>query len=681
MLPFYKVEIVGQQGESLLTIDDAVSINAARAFNTDGTCTVIIPDYYPRKIFKMHARMILWRHDYDGVPRAFGKTVWFLKKNDHDYDSATYTLSFVDAFAMLKGRLVGYTSEGTYASKTMEEYEAISYTSDLRIANMMRAYVRENVGSLALDSDRIIASIQVEDDRNEGPFGEKQASFQELGAVLTDLARMADAKGTPMFYDLLPIFGGNFLFRVWSDLYGIDRGSQSENPLLLTQESGFITEIHEVEDYSNVASFCWALGEGTGGSQLIATGENIVLTRSDPFGRIEMTVAASDTSNVSVLADTAISALSGRLPKLTVACKVVENSSLTFQRDLDYGDKLQVQVGTQQYDCTLNAVSVTWQDGEEDLDLRLLGEVPLGSRAIFEEVTPPEPLPDSDPENQPPTVNAGEDQTFDFGLAAVLEGTADDDGLPDPPAVLTYAWSQTSGPGTAIFGEPAMLNSTATFDMPGVYVLRLTVSDGELSVFDELTVTITALNLPPEIDAGPDQAVPFPAIVSLSASASDDGQLDPLVYYWGRLSGPGSVIFGDDTALITTAAISVPGTYVLRISAFDGEFLVFDDMTITDSEAGGPNVAPFVNAGFNQTIEFGLAALLEGDASDDDLPDPPNAMTFLWTKTSGPGTAAFGTPTSLNTNCTFSAPGTYVLRLTADDSEYSSYSEVTITVT
>ena len=46
----------------------------------------------------------------------------------------------------------------------------------------------------------------------------------------------------------------------------------------------------------------------------------------------------------------------------------------------------------------------------------------------------------------------------------------------------------------------------------------------------------------------------------------------------------------------------------------------------------------------------------------------------------GPGTATFTTPTSPTTDVTFSAPGTYVLRLTANDTELQGTDDVTVTV-
>ena len=44
------------------------------------------------------------------------------------------------------------------------------------------------------------------------------------------------------------------------------------------------------------------------------------------------------------------------------------------------------------------------------------------------------------PVNQPPTANAGPDQTIKLRGVANLDGTVSDDGLPNPPGALTTTW-------------------------------------------------------------------------------------------------------------------------------------------------------------------------------------------------------------------------------------------------
>jgi len=95
------------------------------------------------------------------------------------------------------------------------------------------------------------------------------------------------------------------------------------------------------------------------------------------------------------------------------------------------------------------------------------------------------------PVNRPPSVDAGPDSSVFLPAAASLDGTVTDDGLPDPPATVTTTWSQPSGPGTASFGDASAVDTTASFDQPGTYVLRLTASDGELTASADVTVVAT----------------------------------------------------------------------------------------------------------------------------------------------------------------------------------------------
>ncbi|MCC5843171.1 MAG: hypothetical protein JJU05_02850 [Verrucomicrobia bacterium] len=67
---------------------------------------------------------------------------------------------------------------------------------------------------------------------------------------------------------------------------------------------------------------------------------------------------------------------------------------------------------------------------------------------------------------------------------------------------------------------------------------------------------------------------------------------------------------------------------------------------------------------------------LNGTATDADG-DP---LTTTWTKVSGPGEVTFADASAVRTTAAFSEPGTYVLRLTADDTLATGIDEVTITV-
>lgn len=96
----------------------------------------------------------------------------------------------------------------------------------------------------------------------------------------------------------------------------------------------------------------------------------------------------------------------------------------------------------------------------------------------------------------------------------------------------------------------------------------------------------TPQNAPPAVNAGPDRAVVLPTIPTLDATVFDDGKPGPVTTLWTQISGPSTVSFGDAGVVDTTASAPIAGTYVLRLTANDGEFTTFDEMTLAVSGTG-----------------------------------------------------------------------------------------------
>ncbi|OED39661.1 hypothetical protein AB833_14800 [Chromatiales bacterium (ex Bugula neritina AB1)] len=106
----------------------------------------------------------------------------------------------------------------------------------------------------------------------------------------------------------------------------------------------------------------------------------------------------------------------------------------------------------------------------------------------------PAPTPETDPVvvipqvNVPPVVAAGADASTTVGDVLTLQGSVADDGLPN--AQLGTQWSMVSGPGTASFVNASGVSSGVQFSAAGVYTLRLSATDGELSGTDDILVTV-----------------------------------------------------------------------------------------------------------------------------------------------------------------------------------------------
>jgi hypothetical protein len=95
------------------------------------------------------------------------------------------------------------------------------------------------------------------------------------------------------------------------------------------------------------------------------------------------------------------------------------------------------------------------------------------------------------------------------------------------------------------------------------------------------------------------------------------------------------------------------------------------------------NAVPTVNAGADQVnwlTHDPNTVTLSGTAGDDGFPNPPAALSYTWERVSGPATAVIDSPTSLTTTVSFTEGGTYVFRLTADDSEFTASDTVLVAI-
>jgi RHS repeat-associated protein len=285
-------------------------------------------------------------------------------------------------------------------------------------------------------------------------------------------------------------------------------------------------------------------------------------------------------------------------------------------------------------------------------------------------------------QNQPPVVSAGSNQTIELPVNAVtLQGQIVDPGKPTG-SQLNSLWTQTGGPGTVTIANPTQLTTQASFPLAGTYNLLLTVTNAttQQSGSGSVTITVLPVNQAPVVSAGPDQTIQLPTqTVSLAGSATDDG-LPPnggLAYRWSKDAGPGTVTFANPAAAVTTATLSTSGVYFLRLSVSDTQLTGTAVARITLLPA---HTAPTVNAGSNQIITLPLnAAILNGSVQTHGLP-PGATLTSTWSLVSGPGPVGFANANSPSTTATFTATGTYDLRLTTNDGTFTSSADVTIVV-
>jgi len=342
--------------------------------------------------------------------------------------------------------------------------------------------------------------------------------------------------------------------------------------------------------------------------------------------------------------------------------------------------------------------------------------------------------------NTPPVVQAGVDQTITLPAGVTLSGSATDDGNPAPPGQITTTWSLASGPAAVVFGSSSALQTTVSFNVPGVYTIRLTAFDGEATTNDDVRVTVnasegsgTGLLAQYFNDAG--SGVFFTALALTRTDATIDvdwgaGAPDPLVQadnfsvrWSGHVMAPvtGTYTFTttssdgvrlyvngqwvidnwtDHAAATDTGTVSLVAgqKYDIRLDYYERADAAHATLSWTPPgqtrqivpqwalyPAPPVNQPPAVNAGPDQTISLPAPASLAGVVRDDGLPSPSN-LVVTWTKISGRedsdgGTVVFADPHAAVTTATIGASGTYVLRLAASDGAVTVSDDITIIVT
>jgi len=169
-----------------------------------------------------------------------------------------------------------------------------------------------------------------------------------------------------------------------------------------------------------------------------------------------------------------------------------------------------------------------------------------------------------------------------------LAGSVSIPGMPiDIPVIF---WEKLAGPGTVIFADVNKASTSASFDTVGEYELRLSAANGSYWSSDTMLVNVVAINAnqAPVVDVGADETVDLSDVLNLSATVTDDGLPDTTLNgEWSKLSGPGSVTFGEISSANTIATFSSVGSYQIKYSVSDGDLQGSDKLAVQVQDSNG----------------------------------------------------------------------------------------------
>ncbi|ENN76928.1 hypothetical protein D910_07061 [Dendroctonus ponderosae] len=179
------------------------------------------------------------------------------------------------------------------------------------------------------------------------------------------------------------------------------------------------------------------------------------------------------------------------------------------------------------------------------------------------------------PTNKPPFADAGANTTISLPQTwAVVDGS----NSTDDNHITLFKWEQIEGPSTVIFENASLSKTNVTGLTKGVYTLKLSVTDDNNNVANDLTYIIVNQNKnqKPTANAGPDLVLELPVngIVLNGSNSKDDWEI--VKWQWTRdeksLAIGNIVEHSDESPVLILTDVSV-GTYIFNLTVYDKQGL------------------------------------------------------------------------------------------------------------
>lgn len=362
----YAVRLRNPAGESLSPSIPNASFRWLMTERAVGSLQMVIPGgQISRDWITRDTRLELWRRFDGGIPALIGGQ-WLINKFSITGNDEGIYLEAADFNALLDNRIIDY------AASTPEVANAYTDKTDYA-DDMIKAFVRENIGSLATDTARRLANVSVAIDQSLAPSVSKQASRKNLLTTLQEIALDSAAQGTYLTWGWT--FDDNAAtFDTRITCWGANRGSTSGNTMIISRARGSLLEPSLTYDYTGERNVIKVGGMGEGAARVIGSASSTSATES-PYSRKEYFAYGYNTDDVATLNAEANAILQEKRARLVLTGKIAETKTMRYDVDFGYGDIVVGEYAGHSIDCHINTVGAVVEGGiETALDIRLRGE-------------------------------------------------------------------------------------------------------------------------------------------------------------------------------------------------------------------------------------------------------------------------------------------------------------------
>jgi hypothetical protein len=346
-------------GECLTIIDDFYSLSYTLAVNYYGELSLTVPHDYDLGLFRAHNRLLVFRDD-----RLEGETCWFIVEQGRVLEERGQQVIRIEAASapwLLSGRIFPFDDDTPEATKT----DAAD--------DVLKAYVRENLGASAVGARSLTPYIGVSADAGAGPTVAVNVPYANLLDACRDIADSTKADENPdawVYFDIVQtdLRNGNLEFRTYVGARGASHGYRAEIPVIFSPDFGNMISVERTFEYRDEYTYAYVGGRSYAGAREVWEGEDTARSGRSLFGRRESFYNAADPDDPE--ADVPIALAQGR-PRRSLHARIIDTPDCRYGRDWSHGDIVGGSVEGETYDYRINAVTVTVERGAEAIDATL----------------------------------------------------------------------------------------------------------------------------------------------------------------------------------------------------------------------------------------------------------------------------------------------------------------------
>ncbi len=358
----YDIWLDTPDGDRLALLDTFLSLQYARVVNDVGKFMIKLPDTLDRRLIRPDAMLEIWRTE--GGCQTLELLGLIRRLEYGEENGAAYSiLEGYDGNGLLADRIVAYAAGSAQAVK--------SGAAD----DVMKAIVRENLGSSATDTDRILSALTVQPDFTLGPTVDKRFARKVVLEVLKTYAEAAYTLGTPVYFDMVPqITGDNratWEFRTAINQPGSDRTYSAYYPTLFSQEWGNLESPLLVYDYFDEYSVVYVGGQGEEAKRRVVEVEDTSRTGLSPWGRREKFLDATNQKTTAQLTSVGQRALATGRTRARFSGVLLSTTQTMYGRDWRVGDLVTASYRDMQFDVLVNVIHIRVDRNGEILEARL----------------------------------------------------------------------------------------------------------------------------------------------------------------------------------------------------------------------------------------------------------------------------------------------------------------------